>query len=681
MKTTISFSLHLLSDAEIGSGLGNEIVNNIVARDHNGLPVIRSSHLKGLLRACLEEIGAARSWPPQLYTLVFGRPGCEGDGGIPSCAHFSDCTSVNSSTRSITRTRLTDLGVASSTTLRTTEAVAAGSTFNGKISLSPQAHPVADLALRLALLALEAVGGNRNRGAGLCRVDILNEQRSPGDLLLALDTAVHQGLPSPEPQRTTLPHPSPAAAPVILRLIFYAESPVCCPDIPVVSNNVIRAGLGIPASAVLGALISRLARISPALADKTMASLATRAWPLLPCAENGSAASRDELPIPVRVALSHRMSKLPNDHHQYDFRDSSIEPYDWNAVASTSPLKGTDGVLLRSPQGTVSLWRSSDMPRLITAHAVHHGTRNLFTVEALAPMVFSGFISLPQDAAEQLLSSLAADDSITFGKARSVRGIGRLVATPDGFSSLASWHQTIFVLQSPAVLPDDADTAQEPAEHILARLVERSGWGRIADVPRKPHYITTTTQAACAVRFGWNSHFIGERIADSQQLRAQRVFLPGTVFVIEQPPPDLTTQLLRGLGVQSNGDFLGRIHGLGAVLPHPGIAQHRYDRLPHYQHVSSQEEGKLAITWWQRAGDNGPSPSQIAAVAQRIKPNNPAPALEYLETQRMRHARIWERWSPVISDVENAVKDNPTRAKKALRTWQNLAIIHRNKER
>jgi hypothetical protein len=683
--STIAFTLRLISDGEIGSGLGNETINDIVARDHEGLPVVRGSHLKGLLRAGLDEIVQARGWSPVLGELCFGRGGAGGDDGAAAMSRLSDARAeAMPGVRTITRTSLGDLGVATGMTLRTTEAVGAGAVFSGMVTVEASAPPAVELAVRLALFSLEAVGGGRTRGSGACVVDVAGEKRGPGDLLRALDAEIRAGLQS-RPRVGVAPAAlaEPADAPAVtLRLVFDATDPVCCPETPVLGNNAIRSGLSIPASAVQGAIITRLASVDPALAHATLLDRRTRAWPLLP-----SRGANGDLPFPVRVALSHRMSKLENEQHDRDFRDAAIEPYDWRTADRGSPLKSVDGILLRDAAGHLSLWSGRDLPRIVTAHAVHHdptgrGERNLFTVEALAPTTFSGLVSLPPQAAALLQESLRADPSQTFGKARTVRGGGNLTASPVAFDrAFLGWQPTVFVLQSPAAIPDDWEIESERAEITLARLVRESGWGSMAEASRAKGIAHVVTQASCGVRFGWNRHGLGKGVAATRRLSARRVFLPGTVFVLAAVPNDLSSLLIRGLGVVRNGDVDGREQGYGAVLPHPGIAIKKVPvtDAPQLQ-LGSDGAGRLAYDWWQKSKHEGPSPSQISAVAERIKADGKA-AIEYLRIQKEGRAqRVWRRWASVYDDVRQAIAADHTRARTALLTWRDLAIINRSGE-
>lgn len=687
--STIRYTLQLTSDAEVGSGLGNEIVNDIVARDHEGMPVLRGSHLKGLLRAALADVAASRGWPSTLADWCFGRAGAAGDDGEPGAALFRDARPMQSEAkvRTITRTSLTELGVVHGQTLRTTEAVAAGTTFQCEVTVAPEAPEAVDVALRLSLSSLEAVGGNRTRGSGACCVTIDGESRAPSALLAALDEVLRRGLRPRVPvvpiRRRRPDHEGSAVT--WLLLVFRADDPVCCPETPVVENNLLRSGPAIPASAVQGALISRLAIQDADLATSTLVDSRTRVWPLLPCAPNGPGA---DPPIPVRVALSHRMSKLPSEANEYRFADSAVEPYDWRTVAHGCPLKGGDGVLLRGSDGSIQLWRSGDLPRLITAHAVHHdatgrGRRNLFTVESLAPATFAGFACLPSSAAKVLLASLEADRAVRFGKARTLRGGGALEATVvDPEAAFGDWNERVFIVQSPAAIPDDWTVNRQSAESLLARLVVESGWGEVQDLAREPGQIAVTTLAACGVRFGWNRHGLGEQVGETRRLRARRVVLPGSVFLLKERPANLPQLLQRGLGVEVDGEVDGREQGLGAVLPHPGVATTRYQPPPKLEEIASTDAaGKLALEWWRASGERQPSPSQIAAVRDRIRPENGAGAAEYLDRQRTgRSKRVWERWECVFDAVVAKVRSEPKLAERALRTWQELVMANRNAE-
>ena len=250
----LQFTIALTSDAEHMTGMSTKELNGCVSRDHEGRPVVRASHMKGLMRHRLREISNALmpSLADRLEQAVFGRAGTDGDDGAPSRVHLGDaCATKDIGALRITRTALDDTGTASVSTLRTNEAVPVDTEFRGHVRVDGAG--VIDIAARLSLLAVDAVGGNRRRGAGACRVRIEGDDRTPGEMLRALlEHIPTDGVPAPK----TCGRPAAAteldtkAETVWLHLTFEADAPVCCPENPVVGINVIRSGFTIPASAV-----------------------------------------------------------------------------------------------------------------------------------------------------------------------------------------------------------------------------------------------------------------------------------------------------------------------------------------------------------------------------------------------------------------------------------------------
>ena len=86
------FTVRLTSDAEPGTGLGGEVVNELVPRDYQGRPSLPATHIKGLMRAELAEIVRARDLDKTLVTRVFGGHGlaedeCNWGSMLPSSSH------------------------------------------------------------------------------------------------------------------------------------------------------------------------------------------------------------------------------------------------------------------------------------------------------------------------------------------------------------------------------------------------------------------------------------------------------------------------------------------------------------------------------------------------------------------------------------------------------------------
>lgn len=695
--------LELLTDAEPGTGLGTDLLDDRVPRDERGVPVLPASHLKGLLRdgihamsSWLTDAGPVAAAFDRLADHLLGRGGeVGGDGtlGVLQLADLRwDTRSHGRQTLEIRRTALSELGTAHRYSLRAVEAVGAGSIFTGAVWVDAEAGSSLDLLWRLGLLSIEAVGGGRTRGAGRCRIRIDGETRSPGQLLQALEQNFARG----DVTSNALGNSTPPArslqdrTTVWYRLCFTATAPVCCPEAPVVGRNLVRSGPVIPASAVQGALLTLLSRQDDALASAVFLDPAFRTWPLVPVASLG-ARDLDQCELGVRVDLAHRMSKLPrqragqqSDQEHHDFFDSAIAPYHWSQAPEGSSLKSSDGVLVRYRSGNTMLWRAQDLPRILRAHGVHStadGTRNLFSVEALAPMVFTGLVALPREAAVSLLPLVQEGAPVTFGKARSVRGAGTLTMQEVGQGWQAPWQWSltepstqgrVFVVQSPLAVPDH--WAVDRAEVVLQRLVAEAGWGELVLGDPEGRGRHAGSAAAIGVRFGWNRLGHGLTVGMQRRLRARRVVLPGSVLVLREPLLDPERQLLRGLGD-------GREQGFGALLPHPGIASGRLPVTTPLPELGSDGAGRLALQLWRQAGrQDGPSPSQIGDLAQRLT-HGPEAAQQFLDTLKERARRAFDLWQPVVSLVrENLSAGRVEILAKALRTWQDLRIVADSEE-
>lgn len=660
----LAYTITLISDAEPGSGCGGELVDDIVPRAADGRPCIRASHLKGLMREQLEGLAARHGWK-DLADAVCGAPADRGQEGRLGAIALTDAVAASAvAVRTLARTAVNDLGVVHGQTLRVTELLPCGSAYRGSLRIDAEPGSVLDLAARLGLCAVSSVGGGRTRGSGACRITIEGEPRSPGQLLNALQAAIaSQGLPQMAQRH---PAPSRALSPraCLARLVFIAESPFCCPEHPE-AGNLLRSGPGIPASAVIGALLERLDRRDSAMASAVFAALAerrARCWPLWPCALPPVEDPPVRLPVPVRVSLTHRMSKLPvGEPGQHLFRDEAIAPYDWREVPAHAPLKGADGFLLHGADG-VRLWRAGDLPRVLTSHAVHSQGRNLFVVESLAPLVCSGWAWLPEDAAALLAASLRDDPWVAFGKARSVRGLGRLtlqLADERAITELArATEGRIFIVQSPLALPDDASGDDSGAQ--LAALAEQDGW------PVARHQCW----ARIGIRFGWNRLGLGATVRPGQhRLRARRCILPGSVLVLSRPLDDPWARLAAGLGS-------GAEAGFGALLPHPGLAMALHQPAPSLAVLESRidDASRAGYELWQASRDAGLSPSQVAALLAKAEQGQ---ARAWLERQRQRPSRFWLRWQPLLERTRLADILQSDRAVAALRVWHDLAVAER----
>jgi len=686
---TLRLKITLISDAEPGTGFGTAVVNSVVPRDATDRPCFPAAHLKGLLRDRLNNVCDVREGYSLFVDDLLGLPGECGNDGQAGALRISDAIPTERlEVRTVTRTAVGRRGTARDGTLRTSEMLPANSQWTANAWISEEPGSIPDLLTRLGLMSIEALGGNRTRGCGVCRIQIEGEHRRPGQLLIALDKKIKStgAVVESSPHTTATSHTAlPASGPCQwMQLVFRADAPVCCPETPVNgATNHIRSGPVIPASAVQGAILTRLNALSTSLASACYSDHRFRSWPLVPVSLADTPSDTSVL-FGVRVDLMHRMSKLPEmTSGKRDVRDAAIKPYHWSSVAGGSPLKSSDGILVRNTDGSVRLWKAMELPRVISAHGVHAAAtpderRTLYTIEALAPMVFSGLLAMPPEAADALIDSLSENCDVQLGKARTVRGTGKLLAQripgpeavlPQGLPT--ELPNQVFVVQSPLALSDEMKVTR--AEVALKDLVEASGWGQVLLDSQTPEGRVLRTAATCGIRFGWNSLGLGEKArVHHKRLRARRVVLPGSVVVFAAPLTDWPTKLLKGIGD-------GRECGFGALLPHPGMAGPEpflpASMLPEKE--SRNQAGRQAWILFEKAhGALGPSPGQLAALRRQIG-HQPT---EYLKQQRRRGSvdRVWHRWEPVFNDVMQLVGGDPELANDTLRTWQDLAIMHRN---
>ena len=668
----IVFTIHLKSDAEPGTGAAGDIVNQRIPRNRERIPIIPANHMKGLIREELMKIEYLLG-VNGLANRCAGTPGDSEDGenaGKEACFRLTDAVAKTDSTGYVSRTAIdSDIGRAKDGSLRTVERNSIETEFQGDLYLDVNLESQEGIAVRLALLAIEAVGGNRQRGSGLCTITLNNETATPGSLLKQLFDAKSVQVVTRQisfnPRQNQL---------VAIRLIFEAESPICCPETPV-RANVIRSGFTIPSSAVQGFIVSQLARYcGDKAATLCFESSEFRAWPLLPCASEAKE-KIDEYPIPIRVSLTHRVAKLAVDGKELNAKtvvDTAIENYDWTQVDGANPLKASDGVLLRNHgDNTVSLWRSRSIPRYPTAHGVINDPetgRNLYQLESIAPLVWSGVALLPEWAVNALAESLKEYPYVSFGRSRTVRGSGRLHVVPiNPDDPTLPWKlkrvpqqendPKILIVQSPILLPDKPDSESIPADDELVSLIEKK-W------MMKSRCIGVVT----GILFGWNRHGLGKMSGKGRRVRACRVVQPGAVIVLDSETvsqSQLENLIRKGLGE-------GREQGFGAVSLHPGKASRMFDSgKPELRKSRSDTHEKLAIDIalgiWKQFKKELPSVSQLAEIRSRLEAGGKNEAFKYLNRQKNeRTGRIWAIWENSFTrfikfieetdDCQNAIK-------------------------
>jgi CRISPR/Cas system CSM-associated protein Csm3 (group 7 of RAMP superfamily) len=666
-QVTIEVSMKLLSDAEPGIGLGTELLNDLVPVNTQDHPFIPATHIKGLARQAWRDLASIREWPAWLEGHLFGQPGTNGAPDRLGAIRFRDLVSPqprSRATSTISRTRISEHGTVAAGSLRSNECVLASTEFGGAILVSAPPDSLEHQAACLTLLAIDAIGGGRTRGAGRVLTTIANQSARPSAYLRKVDELARKAK-EPAP---TIAHATAASsgndAAELLVLTFDADTPVCCPQSPLASGtNVIVGGFYIPASAVQGGLLTAISELDPALASACFASSAFRAWPLLPCSLPGKPTDNT---LPIYTSTTHRISKIPDpstQHHR--FADSVLHKYAPGQEPANSPLKGADGVLLSAPSG-VSLWRSAEMPRVFAAHVgLGNDEPALFTTQSMAPLTYRGLISVPQALANRIRELLGSGLVASFGRNRTVRGLGRLRASPPP----TDWRTFIaelagragvpaFIVHSPILVPNHS--RHEPAGAALKRVVEAAGWGTVDEA-----------HANLTCSFGWNRTVAKDLVGDTRRIRAAVTIAPGSVFRLAAAPPDLPAKLVKGLGE-------GRERGFGAVLPHPGIARELYAS-PATPTVlkSTDDAGMRANKLIDQARDSGLTPSQISDLISRLEHGRKTLSDRLAKMRSTASPRSWERWKSVcghLSDLCNQSSVSDDCLKRILKGWHDHAV-------
>ena len=226
--TFIGLYVETLEDLHTGSGTGGGDIDALVQRDRHGRPVIRASHLKGLLREAGEELIALGAMKTGDLRALLGAEG-EGRGAlrltslrVPGSSESK--TLVWGSTQRVENGRAPN-----PESLRFIEHVAAGTRFAAFLRLADsRLQPL----LERLLDRIDRIGGARNRGGGLVRLDW-----------------------QVQPPSTRAPTLLPAGEGLVLRLVVRNLEPLCLPATGY-PGNLIKSHSFIRGQALRGALMA-----------------------------------------------------------------------------------------------------------------------------------------------------------------------------------------------------------------------------------------------------------------------------------------------------------------------------------------------------------------------------------------------------------------------------------------
>jgi hypothetical protein len=192
----IQLTVEALEDLHTGSGTGGGDIDALVQRDRHGQPVIRASHLKGLLREAGEELIALGKLTETELNALLGTEGT-GRGALRLTSLFVGERQdpppilVWGSTQRVENGR-----APKEDTLRFIEHVAAGTCFTATLRLVDEARlPL----LERLLNRIDRIGGARNRGSGLAKLDWKPAELTPGTALSGAGSWVRLTLRNLEP--------------------------------------------------------------------------------------------------------------------------------------------------------------------------------------------------------------------------------------------------------------------------------------------------------------------------------------------------------------------------------------------------------------------------------------------------------------------------------------------------
>jgi len=654
----IKYKLKLVSDANPSSGFGTEFIDSLITRNIKGKPIIRASHIKGLMRQTINDVfSVLGKIENPLIDIVFGSGD---DSNTTAVFSLTDIELLGDEKPFIlSKTKINNFGVAEKGSLRSSEFISTGSEFEGNCYINVERNSVEDLAVRFALLSLDAIGGSRTRGAGTCIVSIAKEERTPGALLHKLYKLLNEVTAEGVFDATT-ETPDPLSDAVrLFKIQFKADTPVCCPEIPVKTNQ-IDSGFSIPASAVQGAILNRLNSVNPSIASGCFKSNYFRTWPLQPISEKAISS--------VRVSLTHMVDKNAKpfvaNPNKFWFTDKAIHE-DWRDRAKGGSLKSSDGVLLTTDSEVV-LWKDSAIPRVVSIHnKVNSTSRGLFSLESIAPITWSGYLAIPEEAAKVLLESISDNSFFSFGKKRSSQGGGKLSLTAIENFGDSLLDKTILVTQSPILIDYTKSKSLDEQFHEFVNK-----WATENNLP-----MPSKVWADAGIRFGWNRHNIGKTVGEHSRLQAVPIVLPGAVIKFDSVVEKnlLKKALIAGLGE-------GKQRGFGAVLLHPGVAN-RIEKPPRElkKMPAIGKEALMKAIKLVNAKEALPSASQTGSLLAKYKEGGNELAINFLrDMKNKRGIKYYSDWTTSYNALLDILKTEY--AELALNYLINISIARRKED-
>lgn len=227
MTAHFIYCVELLEDLHGGTGTGAGDIDALQIRDRHGRPVIRASHIRGVLRAAAEELRAlGRVDGAEVIRLLGAAGGARGALRLTSLRMTSDAQAARPVVWGATA-RVEHSRMPLENTLRFVEHVPAGTKFQARISID-------DAALVPLLERL------------ICRVDCLGAHRTRGTGFIC------GSLKRVETSAASSPSEAPGR---VLRLVLRNLEPICLPSTGY-AGNLIQTVSFIRGQVLRGALLA-----------------------------------------------------------------------------------------------------------------------------------------------------------------------------------------------------------------------------------------------------------------------------------------------------------------------------------------------------------------------------------------------------------------------------------------
>ena len=287
--------LELVEDAHFGAGIGAGDIDALIDRDRDGQPVIRGSHLKGVLRESANLYHSLGLCTVEAVNALFGED--SGRRGALICSSLYKINSTAQLTENDNSPIWTSTGrelhsrAPLEDTLRIVEHCAAGTRFQGEIQLSDAS--LAEL-LRDLLSRTDRFGGSRNRGNGLAKLTLCDGPKAGSNC---------QGKPKGNQPR--------------LRLLLQAKEPLLLPNSGHPGNLLETEGF-IRGQTLLGAFVQRLLQDNLSEPANTIMKGGVAFGDALPLPQNFNPENQNKADIAVMpVPLSLKTPKPSGQQGEY----------------------------------------------------------------------------------------------------------------------------------------------------------------------------------------------------------------------------------------------------------------------------------------------------------------------------------------------------------------------------